>query len=295
MGPPGQAPSLEEDAIASGTRSRLYRGAFPQGSICAAARAPTTSTTAIRPTSRIPVRLPDNIGTGAQTTVNEVYRLIANVLGVSSPARYSAARTGEVHAIALDPTEAGQELGCGNPRSNSQTASSGPSTGYATLVKLHRPPCRCVKVGAVTRCNVRRRSALAAESALATGEDRSLRVSQRRAVQVSDRCLTDDHTALPLSQISVNRVTDRADPLAGSGAGTVTASLACSTLLSSMSIPGNCTVGGSVSRSWPPRCRTWAAPEGCRQPGSAAPSGSSGLRRHPARGGRAGHRYWSTE
>ncbi|MET0993262.1 MAG: GDP-mannose 4,6-dehydratase [Mycobacterium sp.] len=51
-----------------------------------------------------------NIGTGAQTTVNEVYRLIANALGVSSPARYSAARTGEVHAIALDATEASQEL-----------------------------------------------------------------------------------------------------------------------------------------------------------------------------------------
>ena len=51
-----------------------------------------------------------NIGSGAQTTVNEVYRLIANVLGVSSPARYAAARTGEVHAIALDATEASEEL-----------------------------------------------------------------------------------------------------------------------------------------------------------------------------------------
>ncbi len=53
--------------------------------------------------------------------------------------------------------------------------------------------------------------------------------------------------ALPLSQISVNRCTDRAVPLGGSGAGTVTASLACSTLLSSISIPGgNFTSGGSV-------------------------------------------------
>ena len=51
-----------------------------------------------------------NIGTGAQTTVNEVYRLIANVLGVPSPPRCTAARTGEVHAIALDATEASQEL-----------------------------------------------------------------------------------------------------------------------------------------------------------------------------------------
>ena len=68
--------------------------------------------------------------------------------------------------------------------------------------------------------------------------------------------------ALPLSQTSVNRVTDRADPLAGSGAGTVTASLACSTLLSSMSIPGNCTVGGSVSWKLAATLPKWAAPEG---------------------------------
>ena len=52
-----------------------------------------------------------NIGTGVQTTVNEVYRLIAAAVGVSSPRRYAAARTGEVHAIALDSKEAGEELG----------------------------------------------------------------------------------------------------------------------------------------------------------------------------------------
>jgi hypothetical protein len=62
------------------------------------------------------------------------------------------------------------------------------------------------------------------ESALTAGEDRSLRAPQRLAVEVGHRCLTDDHrAALPLSQTSVNRVTDRADPLAGSGAGTVAA------------------------------------------------------------------------
>ena len=52
-----------------------------------------------------------NIGTGEQTTVNEVYRLLAAAVGVSSPPRYAAARTGEVHAIALDSHEARQELG----------------------------------------------------------------------------------------------------------------------------------------------------------------------------------------
>ena len=50
--------------------------------------------------------------------------------------------------------------------------------------------------------------------------------------------------ALPLSQMSVNRVTALAEPEGGSGAGTSTRSLACSTLPSSMSMPGNCTVGG---------------------------------------------------
>ena len=52
--------------------------------------------------------------------------------------------------------------------------------------------------------------------------------------------------ALPLSQMSVNRVTATPVPDGGIGAGTETASLACSTLLSSMSMPGNFTEGGSV-------------------------------------------------
>ena len=59
-----------------------------------------------------------NIGTGEQTTVNEVYRKVAAAVGVSSPPRYAAARTGEVHAIALDSTGARETSG-GNPRSNS--------------------------------------------------------------------------------------------------------------------------------------------------------------------------------
>ena len=53
--------------------------------------------------------------------------------------------------------------------------------------------------------------------------------------------------ALPLSQMSVNRVTALAEPDGGSGPGTSTRSLACSTLPSSMSMPGNLTVGGFVA------------------------------------------------
>lgn len=52
-----------------------------------------------------------NIGTGLQTTVAEVHRLIAAALGGSSVPRYAAARTGELHAIALDATKAERELG----------------------------------------------------------------------------------------------------------------------------------------------------------------------------------------
>jgi UDP-glucose 4-epimerase len=52
-----------------------------------------------------------NIGTGRQTTVTEVHRLISAVLDAPSAPRYAAARTGELHAIALDATKAKQELG----------------------------------------------------------------------------------------------------------------------------------------------------------------------------------------
>jgi UDP-glucose 4-epimerase len=52
-----------------------------------------------------------NIGTGLQTTVAEVHRLIAAALGGASVPRYAAARTGELHAIALDATKAERELG----------------------------------------------------------------------------------------------------------------------------------------------------------------------------------------
>jgi UDP-glucose 4-epimerase len=52
-----------------------------------------------------------NIGTQRQTTVIAVHRLISEFLGNLSAPCYAAARTGELHAIALDATKAEQELG----------------------------------------------------------------------------------------------------------------------------------------------------------------------------------------
>jgi UDP-glucose 4-epimerase len=52
-----------------------------------------------------------NIGTGVQTTVTELHEIIAAAVGVSRPPDHAEARTGEVHASALDPTLAGRTLG----------------------------------------------------------------------------------------------------------------------------------------------------------------------------------------
>ena len=91
-----------------------------------------------------------NIGTGAQTTVSDVYRLIAAALGVSSPPRYAAARTGEVHAIALDSKEAREDLGW---KPSIKLADGIQRTIHwlrGTLETRAGRPRRCVKVGAVT-------------------------------------------------------------------------------------------------------------------------------------------------
>jgi UDP-glucose 4-epimerase len=52
-----------------------------------------------------------NIGTGVQTSVAELHQLIATAVGVSRPPDHAEARTGEIHASALDPTRAGRVLG----------------------------------------------------------------------------------------------------------------------------------------------------------------------------------------
>jgi UDP-glucose 4-epimerase len=52
-----------------------------------------------------------NIGTGRQTTVTEVHRMISSVLDESPAPRYAPARTGDLRAIALDATKAQEDLG----------------------------------------------------------------------------------------------------------------------------------------------------------------------------------------
>lgn len=52
-----------------------------------------------------------NIGTGKQTTVNELHHLIAQATGSSAAASSAPARPGEVAAIALDTSKAANELG----------------------------------------------------------------------------------------------------------------------------------------------------------------------------------------
>ena len=52
-----------------------------------------------------------NVGTGMQTTVADVHRLVAEALDEPSVPHFAEMRTGELHAIALDATKAGRELG----------------------------------------------------------------------------------------------------------------------------------------------------------------------------------------
>lgn len=52
-----------------------------------------------------------NIGTGVETSVNELYAAMAASAGVTEPATYGAARPGELARSALDPARAGMHLG----------------------------------------------------------------------------------------------------------------------------------------------------------------------------------------
>ncbi|GAG48681.1 unnamed protein product, partial [marine sediment metagenome] len=54
---------------------------------------------------------PMNIGTGSLTSVNELYRALADITGFAEPPIYGAARPGEVHSISLDPALAREHLG----------------------------------------------------------------------------------------------------------------------------------------------------------------------------------------
>ena len=52
-----------------------------------------------------------NIGTGRETSVNQLYDSMASVAGVTSPPRYAPARPGELARSSLDPARAGIHLG----------------------------------------------------------------------------------------------------------------------------------------------------------------------------------------
>ena len=52
-----------------------------------------------------------NIGTGQETSVNQLYRTMAAGVGVDTPARSAAARPGELQRSALDPARAAVQLG----------------------------------------------------------------------------------------------------------------------------------------------------------------------------------------
>jgi UDP-glucose 4-epimerase len=82
----------------SATRDYVYVDDVATAFLCAAEAPVTTSGTF-------------NIGTGVQTTVTELHQLIAAAVGVSRPPHHAEARTGEVHASALDSTRAGRVLG----------------------------------------------------------------------------------------------------------------------------------------------------------------------------------------
>jgi len=53
---------------------------------------------------------PVNIGTGMLTSVNELYRLLADAAGFSEPPVYEPPRPGDVRAVSLDPARAQERL-----------------------------------------------------------------------------------------------------------------------------------------------------------------------------------------
>jgi len=52
-----------------------------------------------------------NVGTGTETSVNELFAVMARLTGFDEPATYAPARTGELARSALDPTLLGEQLG----------------------------------------------------------------------------------------------------------------------------------------------------------------------------------------
>ncbi len=52
-----------------------------------------------------------NVGTGVETSVNDLYRRVSAAVGVDRPARQAPARTDELQRMAVDPGRAAIHLG----------------------------------------------------------------------------------------------------------------------------------------------------------------------------------------
>jgi UDP-glucose 4-epimerase len=90
----GRAPTINGDGTQ--TRDFIYVGDVARASVLASAAARSGAA---------------NISTGAETSVNEIYRSLAELTGLGAPAVHGPAREGEVYRTALDPALAARWLG----------------------------------------------------------------------------------------------------------------------------------------------------------------------------------------
>jgi UDP-glucose 4-epimerase len=80
-----------------------------------------------------------NVGTGVETSVNELYATMARLTGTGSEAVYAPARPGEVVRSALDPRLAGTELGW-KPGTALEVGLSGTLDWFRSRPPAPRPP-----------------------------------------------------------------------------------------------------------------------------------------------------------
>jgi UDP-glucose 4-epimerase len=90
----GRVPTIFGDGTQ--TRDFIYVGDVARASVLASAAAGSGAA---------------NISTGAETSVNEIYRSLAELTGLGAPAVHGPAREGEVYRTALDPALAARWLG----------------------------------------------------------------------------------------------------------------------------------------------------------------------------------------
>jgi UDP-glucose 4-epimerase len=90
----------EEDCLIDGDGAQTRDFVFVDDAVDAFARAATRGSGLII-----------NVGTGKETSVNELYGVMAAAVGVQDPAGHGPARLGEHRRLALDPARAGIHLG----------------------------------------------------------------------------------------------------------------------------------------------------------------------------------------